>query len=153
MFLRHLLWTTHVNLAPTTGVIAGGVGTSLPARPAVGSILHRDNHKRKTNRCWLLLPAVRASGETACPWTCLFRPTLTPATAHEPKLFCFSSSPFCTMSVILGLGPKSGRDAYHSWTGGKREGASAGFAEVGVHATSRAILQGLGVEVSSGCTC
>ena len=43
----HLLWTTQVNLAPTTDVIAGGVGTCLPAQPAVASILHRDNYKGK----------------------------------------------------------------------------------------------------------
>ena len=46
MLLPHSLWSTQVNLAPTTGVIAGGLGTSLTARPAVGSIMHR-----KTNRC------------------------------------------------------------------------------------------------------
>ena len=47
MLLPHSLWTTLVNLAPTTSVIAGGLGASLPARPAVGSILHRDNYKGK----------------------------------------------------------------------------------------------------------
>ena len=44
MLLPHSLWTTLVNLAPTTGVIAGCLGASLPARP-VGSILHRDNYR------------------------------------------------------------------------------------------------------------
>ena len=47
VLLPHSLWTTLVNLAPTTGVIAGGLGASLPARPAAGSILHRDNYKGK----------------------------------------------------------------------------------------------------------
>ena len=45
VLLPHSLWTTLVNLAPTTGVIAGGLGASLPARPAVGAILHPDNTK------------------------------------------------------------------------------------------------------------
>ena len=47
MLLHHPLWTTLVNLAPTTCVVAGGLGTSLPARPAVSSILRRDNCKGK----------------------------------------------------------------------------------------------------------
>ena len=47
VLLPHSLWTTLVNLAPTTGVIAGGLGASLPARPAVGSILHRDIYRGK----------------------------------------------------------------------------------------------------------
>ena len=47
VLLPHSLFTTLVNLAPTTRVIAGGLGASLPARPAVGSILHRDNYRGK----------------------------------------------------------------------------------------------------------
>ena len=47
MLQPHPLWTTMENLAPTTGVVAGGLGASLPARPAVSSILRRDNYKGK----------------------------------------------------------------------------------------------------------
>ena len=49
-----------MSLAPTTGVIAGSLGASLPARPAVGSILQRDNYKGKRTDAptSLLRPAV-----------------------------------------------------------------------------------------------